>query len=346
MRCLISASLAVNDVARIRSARHEALLLRLDEHQVPAVVLQIGRVLGLEPAGKVDIGLQLGGGFRQHGHARRQAGQRLVGGAMQHDGGARPRLRHGAFGVGGLAVLQHAAQGEGRRLQIAHRVAGLAPGLAHRLDFLDAVFHLADEVDPSRLELGRERTRARSEGREVERDRILGIEERQLGIEEADLALLSLHLEVDRLAAQQAVDLRDVGLHVLDLDRAESHGAPGGEAGADAEVDAAGRQRVERGQRIGGDRRDAIGRHQHAGAEADAARVDRRRAHGDEAIGTQHLGVVEPGMREAQFLGALRQLPGIRRRRQGDAEIHGLLSVQVSARAASMRSRAAKSPSA
>jgi hypothetical protein len=29
-------------------------------------------------------------------------------------------------------------------------------------------------------------------------------------------------------------------------------------------------------------------------------------------------------MREAQFLGALRQLPGIRRRRQGDAEIHRL----------------------
>ena len=91
---------------------------------------------------------------------------------MQHHRRARPGLRHGALGVGGLAVLQHAAQRKGRGLQVAHRVAGLAPVLAHRLDLADAGLDVADEVDPARLEPGGQRAGARPEGREVQRDRI------------------------------------------------------------------------------------------------------------------------------------------------------------------------------
>ena len=125
------------------------------------------------------------------------------------------------------------------------------------------------------------------------------------------LLLLPFHRELDRLAAQQAVDLVDVGLHVLYLDGAKAHRSPRGEARADAEVDAARRKLVQCRQRIGGDRGNAVRRHQHACAEADTLGVHGRRAHGDETIGAQHLGVVEPSMGEAELLGFLGDLPGI-----------------------------------
>src|SRR6478736_9490272 len=99
-------------------------------------------------------------------------------------------------------------------------MAGSRPRVAHGLDFLDAVLDIADEVDPARLELGCQRLGTRPEGREMERDRIFGVEQRQLGIQETNLPLLPFHLELDRLTAQQAVDLLDVRLHVLYLDRA------------------------------------------------------------------------------------------------------------------------------
>src|SRR5690349_21092995 len=47
-----------------------------------------------------------------------------------------------------------------------------------------------------------------------------------------------------------------------------------------------------------------------------------RCAHGDEAIGAQHLSIVEPGMGEAELLGFLGDPPGICGRWQGDAEIN------------------------
>src|SRR6478672_6646682 len=112
-------------------------------------------------------------------------------------------------------------------------MAGFRPGVAHGLDFLNAVLDVAYEVDPARLEPGCQRLGARPEGRKMERDRILGVEQRQLGIEETNLFLLPFHLELDRLAAQQAVDLLDVRLHVLYLDRTKAHRSPRGEAGAD-----------------------------------------------------------------------------------------------------------------
>src|SRR6202140_133332 len=128
-------------------------------------------------------------------------------------------------------------------------MAGFRPGVAHGLDFLEAVLDIADEVDPARLEPGCQRLGARPEGREMERDRILGVEQRQLEIEETNLYLLPFHLELDRLAAQQAVDLVDVGLHVLYLDRAKAHRSPRSEPRADAEVNAARRELVQCCQR-------------------------------------------------------------------------------------------------
>src|SRR3954471_4805827 len=48
-----------------------------------------------------------------------------------------------------------------------------------------------------------------------------------------------------------------------------------------------------------------FGRRQHAGAQANARSFHRRGRHGDKTIGTQHLRVVEPGVGEAEFFGAL-----------------------------------------
>ena len=86
----------------------------------------------------------------------------------------------------------------------------------------------------------------------------------------------------------------DVGFHVLYFDGAEAHRAPRGKAFADAEVDATRRKLVQCRQRIGGDRGNAVRRHQHAGAETDAFGVHGGSAHGDKAIRAQHLSIVEP----------------------------------------------------
>src|SRR3981081_1660968 len=124
-------------------------------------------------------------------------------------------------------------------MKIAHRMAGFRPGIAHGLDFLDAVLEIANEVVPAGFEPSCQRLGARPEGREMGCDRIFGVEQWQLGIEKTNLFLLPFHLELDRLAAQQAVDLVDVGLHLLYLDRAKAHRSPRGEARADAAADAA-----------------------------------------------------------------------------------------------------------
>src|SRR5262249_31266095 len=151
---------------------------------------------------------------------------------------------HGTLRIGPLAVLQDATECEGGRVEVRRGVTGLLPLLLHRSQFLDAVLDLADEIDPACLHLGSERARTWTKSRGMQLDRVLGVEQRQLGIEEADLPFLALHLELDGLAAQEPIDLPHIGLHVLDLDRTEAHGAPRGETSADTEVDAAGRELV------------------------------------------------------------------------------------------------------
>src|SRR5215468_5939424 len=62
----------------------------------------------------------------------------------------------------------------------------------------------------------------------------------------------------------------------------------GGEAGGDTEVDPPRRERIERHQRAGGDRRDAVRKDQHTGSQANPGRL-RRRAHAGPA-GLRHQG--------------------------------------------------------
>src|SRR5215472_12671391 len=116
---------------------------------------------------------------------------------MQHHGGAWPGLRHRPSRVCGLAILQHATEPEGCGRQVGKRMPGCAPLLAHRLDLADASCHVADEIDPAGREFCCQSASAWTIGREMQRDAVAGIEKVELRIEEADLAPLAFHFEVD-----------------------------------------------------------------------------------------------------------------------------------------------------
>jgi hypothetical protein len=104
----------------------------------------------------------------------------------------------------------------------------------------------------------------------VQRDRVVGIDQSDLGIEKPDLSALAFDRGLDRLVVQQAIDNANIFFHFRQLDGAEPHRAPRRKTGADAKIDTSWRQPVEGRQRIRGNRRDAVRRHQHAGAESDA----------------------------------------------------------------------------
>ena len=220
------------------------------------------------------------------------------------------------------------------------------PPLLHALDRRDAARHILDEAFPAGVELCGQRLRLRTIGRDVQRDRVLCVDEADLGIEETDLAALAFDRRLDGVAGEERVDDTDILLHVGELHRAQSHRAARREAGADAEIDPAGREAAQRREGVSGDGGDAVRRHEHASAEADFRRLHRRGRHRHKAIGGDHLRVVEPGMREAQFLGALRRLPGVARAGDADTEIHqslpyGILRAMI---CASMQSAGASSP--
>src|SRR5204862_6755984 len=89
--------------------------------------------------------------------------------------------------------------------------------------------------------------------------------------------------------------------------------------------------------RVGGDRGDAVGGHQPAGAEDDLRGVSRGDRHRDEHVGAEHLRVVVPGVGEAEPLGALSDLPRIHAGSEGDAEVHGAGPYQRRAGSSSTR---------
>ena len=142
-------------------------------------------------------------------------------------------------------------------------------------------------------------------------DRVARVDQAEIGVKKSYFGLLAFEGEGHGFLAQQAVDGVEVAFHIAQFHRAESHGAAAGEAGADAEIDPAGGEFVQRGEGAGGDGGDAVGGNENAGAETDARGFYRRRAHGNEAIGAEHLRVVEPSMREAEFFRALDGFPTV-----------------------------------
>ena len=87
----------------------EGALERLHRHQMAAVVGQVACALGFEGFRQLDVAGDGFGQVRRDGRRVGQAGQDLVGGAVQQDGGARAGLRHRSVAVGWFAGLQNAA---------------------------------------------------------------------------------------------------------------------------------------------------------------------------------------------------------------------------------------------
>ncbi len=243
---------------------------------------------------------------------------------MQQHCGARAGLCKGARAVGRLALCQHRTAGQHDCAQWLRGMPGPLPGRAHLAIGRRGPGDVACRIDPASAELGDERPRARRRGGEPQRDRIPDIDQAELGIEQAQQAPLALDLGRDGCAAQQRRDDADIFLEIPQPDRVQPHCPPPGEAGADAEIDPSGGELVQRSQRIGGHRSDAVRRDQHAGAEPDSAGLQRGGRHRDERIGAQHLRVVEPGAGKAQFLGAPHDPPGFGVGRDRDRELHGL----------------------
>jgi hypothetical protein len=120
--------------------------------------------------------------------------------------------------------------------------------------------------------------RLRAEARDVDRDRVIEIDEAVLPHLEADRVRFPVQGVVDLLAAEQ----RPHRLHVL-LERAEAHrllaeGAHRGVAGAEADEAAAGGDPVDGGDAVGHHRREAQAGHVQPGAETHAARLLAARA--------------------------------------------------------------------
>ena len=95
---------------------------------------------------------------------------------------------------------------------------------------------------------------------------------------------------LDGVAAEHALHHADVALHLGQRHGALPHRAPRGEAGADAEVDPAGRQLVQRGEPVRRDRRDPVRRDQDTRAQPDPLGLARGERHADEHVGVQAAG--------------------------------------------------------
>src|SRR5262249_11280324 len=181
---------------------------------------------------------------------RRAALFRLDGVVQDHDR-LWPRLRPRTRRVVRLAVRQHAAEREARLPQ-GVRVA--PDGLAIAVDLaqvLDRALDAEHEVDPAVRGLRRHAAALRREGRDVDGDRVLEVEagEARRLIDEAELpGLASLDARRHGLPRPELAHHPDVFDHVRELHRPERHRAPRGEAGADAAIDAAWGERVQRSE--------------------------------------------------------------------------------------------------
>ena len=122
---------------------------------------------------------------------------------------------------------------------------------------------------------------------------------------------------------QPAANL-DMLAQLIDSRRRHPERAPRRVAGADSEHHAAGRERVDRRHRAGGDRRDPRERIGHPGPNDEPARIDRAQRERRVDVAAEHLGVVKPAVREAQFLGQRGVLVSLGVCEKDTAEVHHL----------------------
>ncbi len=280
-----------------------------------AVIRKIAGILGLVAPVDFAIGVVLRLELRQRRDAERAEGLVLDHIVKYH---RRPGagLGLGAWTVRSLALGEDAAGAEGRRIEVLRVAAGIGPRLSHARERARRRLGVAGADDPARAELSGQRPPLRAEGGKMERDRIVEIDEPQLGIEKTNLVRAAFLGPFDGLLVQEPAKDADIFLEPGQRDRRQPQGAARGETGREAAHDPPRRQRVERGQGARRHRRDPVRRDQHAGAELDLGGVHRRRRHRHEDIGVQQLRVVEPRMGKAHFLGAFDHLPVVGRGRK------------------------------
>ena len=214
-------------------------------------------------------------------------------------------------------VGQRAADGGGALLHRLKALLQASLGLVVRA-------HPPVAVGAGRLE------RQRAVGGDVDRHRMADVDEARVGMQEADVgALASLGAVsqriVDFLAVQQRAQHAQVFAEGAGLDRVLAHDTHRGVAGADAQEGAAGRQLVDGGDRMRGDRRQPHAGHRHAGAEPDARSVGRRQRQHGVGIGIEHLQIGRPGGVVAHRLEIDEQPPVRYARDDRDSEFHGVL---------------------
>src|SRR5262250_3887097 len=220
----------------IRSA--DLVLFRPQDHEVAAVVGEIARIRRLILL--VDLPVTLGQVRQLRWHAASHVAKLLdLDVVVQRHRGVGANLSAGARAVERFAVPQHTAASERRREARSRIDTGRMPRLLHLGDGVLRRGHVASRANPARPQARGQCATAWAQGRDVQWDWIAQVDDVELRAQEADLAPLALERPLQRLAGQQVLHDPDVLGHVLELDRGETHGAPRGESGGDAEVDAA-----------------------------------------------------------------------------------------------------------
>ena len=316
----------VRHVASISSGGDEARLLRIHEAVVAAVqalVPDLGRRL-VEPP---EIGLP----HRSRVGGRLRAGLQVVRDQVVQPGDHRgAALRDDALGVGRLARLQQRHVHHGRGVKILRQRAPDLLGATARVGE-----HLRDRAaagqarDEPVAQLAGQGLRLRAEGRDVDRDRVVEIDEAMLAHLEPDRVGLAVQRVVDLFAAEQGAD----GLHVR-LERSEAHRllaerAHRGVAGAEPDEAAAGREAVDGGDAVRRHRREPEPGHVHPGAEAHAPRLLGGQGQHRPAVRPDHLAVGDPAVRVAEVLG-VGDVADLVDLGVDDAEVHGYLSSHTS----------------
>ena len=151
-----------------------------------AVIREVARIRRLVLAVDFSIGVELGLELRRRRKTDR-AKFLFFGFVVKHDCRRRTGLRLRARAVGRLALGQHTATAESRRIERIRIAAHLLPSLLHLRECCNRRLRSAHRGDPVGAELRGQHAPTRSERGNVHGDRIMQIDELKFRVEEADL---------------------------------------------------------------------------------------------------------------------------------------------------------------
>ena len=164
----------------------------------------------------------------------------------------------------------------------------------------------------------------RAVGRHVDGNRMLQVDELQVLMQKADGPRGAVEGVVDLAAAQQRAHHTQIFAELLDLHRLHAHHPHGGMPRPDPQKHAAGCDAVDRGDGMGGDRRDARTGNRHARAEPDPRRVLCGQGKRGVAVRPDHLRVGHPRRVESQVFDVFEDVPVVDFGVRGNAELHGV----------------------